>query len=105
MILPHIKSLAPQLTVPYLENLIQEKKEQGADFHDELIICYLDIILSIKKEDSQQNKGNLKIDVWIISWEDLLLETRKKLISFLEQSPFYRAEKMLSRFPSDGNIL
>jgi hypothetical protein len=57
-VLAHIRQLAPQVVVPYLEFIINKRKETGADFHNELIFNYLDTILALKKDSTvYQQKG------------------------------------------------
>lgn len=35
---------------------------------------------------------------------DLVLKTRTKLLQFLDESTFYKAERILSRLPVDGKL-
>jgi hypothetical protein len=112
-VLAHIKLTAPALTLPYLEFVVHDMKDASADFHNELIFLYLDTVLAIRR-DAPRMFFLLSLAAHSVVVADaqrvvagteggLLGETRRKLISFLETSQHYTPEKMLSRFPFNGN--
>jgi len=93
-VLIHLKTTKAVLVVPYLEYIIKNG-EKGADFHNELIFQYLDVIkVLISDPIYQENRKGAAG-----SETGLLGQTRKKLLQFLEDSQYYNPEKMLSRFP------
>eukprot|EP01104_Vermistella_antarctica_P012521 TRINITY_DN3647_c0_g1_i2.p1 TRINITY_DN3647_c0_g1~~TRINITY_DN3647_c0_g1_i2.p1 ORF type:complete len:916 (-),score=175.96 TRINITY_DN3647_c0_g1_i2:3010-5757(-) len=99
-VLNHIQKLAPQLTVPYLEWVIADCNNTDADCHNELIFNYLDIIVTLKRDEkSMRHMTGGRVTAG--NEPGMLGKTRKKLLIFLEKSPHYTPEKMLSRFPFD----
>eukprot|EP01116_Phalansterium_solitarium_P000135 TRINITY_DN10090_c0_g1_i1.p1 TRINITY_DN10090_c0_g1~~TRINITY_DN10090_c0_g1_i1.p1 ORF type:complete len:892 (-),score=174.91 TRINITY_DN10090_c0_g1_i1:69-2744(-) len=95
-VLAHVKQHAPELVVPYLEHVIQ-RGETGAEFHNELIFTYLDMIMVLKRDAVSKPETSLPPG----SEPGLLGQTRAKLLAFLASSQHYMAERMLSRFPFD----
>lgn len=99
IVLKHIKGLNPnaakKITVPYLEWLINERGEKLPEFHNELIIEYLNKVLDIKKRapSSSQIHG-----MRAGTEPGRLGEIRKLLVDFLEKSEYYAAEKLLPLF-------
>ncbi len=99
-ILTHVKQLAPQEVVPFLEHIINKRKETAAEFHNELVFNYLDTILALKKDSPMQSKGRMQAG----TEPGLLGTTRKKLLLFLEESKYYAPEKILTKCPYDGTL-
>ncbi|KAI8342574.1 vacuolar sorting protein 39 domain 2-domain-containing protein [Chlamydoabsidia padenii] len=77
-VLHHLASISDNLTIQYLEYIMDELHDQTPEFHNRLAIAYLDKI----KADHKNT-------------------TRGKLLQFLAESTHYRAEKILSRLPMD----
>uniref|UniRef100_A0A8C5RF85 Vam6/Vps39-like protein n=1 Tax=Laticauda laticaudata TaxID=8630 RepID=A0A8C5RF85_LATLA len=85
------------LTIPYLEHVIDIWNESGSEFHNCLIQLYCEKVQGLMKEyltsfppvPAGEEEGELG-------------EYRKKLISFLESSSYYNAEQLISDFPFDG---
>ena len=93
----HIKNLKKEdAALKYLEFIIETKGEKESSFHNELIFVYLDKIMTLKSIIPTENN---KIKAG--TEPGLLGQFRKKLLGFLENSSFYKAETMLSRFPKD----
>ena len=99
-ILNHIKNLKNEasrkkLTIPYLEWLINVKKDTTSRFHDELILHYLSVVLGLKKQappTSTIHKLRAGTE------PGRLGTTRKLLVEFLESSQYYSPEKILPTF-------
>ena len=98
VILSHIKQIradaAKKITVPYLEWLINERKETNPDFHNELVLEYLNKVLDIKKRAPQNSDTAVRAG----SERGRLGEIRKLLVEFLGRSKYYTAEKLLPTF-------
>ncbi|KAG0044852.1 Vam6/Vps39-like protein [Gryganskiella cystojenkinii] len=86
-IISYLERLSLDLCVVYLEHVIHELDDQTSEFHNTLVISYLAQI----QRDLAQPGG-----------ESIVLKTRAKLLQFLDQSTFYKAERILSRLPVDG---
>ncbi|CAO3593293.1 unnamed protein product [Absidia cylindrospora] len=83
-VLHHLASISDDLTIQYLEYIMDELHDQTPEFHNRLAIAYL-----------------VKIKTTEISKDEKAL-TRKKLLKFLAESTHYRAEKILYQLPMDG---
>mmetsp|Transcript_36694 Transcript_36694/g.63004 ORF Transcript_36694/g.63004 Transcript_36694/m.63004 type:complete len:862 (+) Transcript_36694:53-2638(+) len=99
VILNHIKTIrndaAKKITVPYLEWLVQEKKEENPDFHNELALEYLNKVADIKKRTTTSSENrNLRA----AEERGRLGEIRRLLVEFLEKSKHYTPEKLLPTF-------
>eukprot|EP01091_Cochliopodium_minus_P003418 TRINITY_DN132_c0_g2_i1.p1 TRINITY_DN132_c0_g2~~TRINITY_DN132_c0_g2_i1.p1 ORF type:complete len:480 (+),score=145.39 TRINITY_DN132_c0_g2_i1:145-1440(+) len=104
----HIKSITSQkkenLALKYLEFVIEKKGENDPSFHNELIFVYLDNIVTLKHIlpfNSHNESEKTEVTVKAGTEPGLLGQYRKKLLVFLENSSFYKAETMLSRFPQN----
>ncbi|KAI8061931.1 vacuolar sorting protein 39 domain 2-domain-containing protein [Thamnidium elegans] len=75
-VLQHLESISSDLAIQYLEYIIEDLHDESPEFHNRLVIAYLDKIHSDRKG-------------------------KKALISFLTDSSYYKAEKILSRLPID----
>ncbi|KAI8067712.1 vacuolar sorting protein 39 domain 2-domain-containing protein [Gilbertella persicaria] len=85
-VLQHLESISGDLAIHYLEYVIEELHDESPEFHNRLVIAYLDKITKDKTiVQDKEKKSNL----------------RSRLISFLTDSVFYKAEKILSRLPID----
>ncbi|KAI7894427.1 CNH domain-containing protein [Mucor mucedo] len=82
-VLQHLESISSDLAIQYLEYIIEELHDESPEFHNRLVIAYLDKINADKKDDEKKNR------------------VRSRLISFLTDSSHYKAEKILSRLPID----
>ncbi|KAI8973310.1 vacuolar sorting protein 39 domain 2-domain-containing protein [Mycotypha africana] len=75
-VLRHLESVSGDLAIEYLEFIIEELRDESPEFHNKLIIAYLNEIIANK-------------------------ELKSRLLTFLTESSFYKAEKILSRLPID----
>ena len=99
VVLAHIKQLAPQNIVPYLEHVINVQKDTTPEFHNELLLNYLDNILLTKKDSLPITHKGAR--VFAGTEPGILGSTRRKMLDFLEQSLYYNPEKILTKFPYD----
>eukprot|EP00047_Mylnosiga_fluctuans_P005237 m.239225 g.239225 ORF g.239225 m.239225 type:complete len:847 (-) comp13451_c0_seq1:124-2664(-) len=77
-VVTHLKAVAPVLVVPYLEHIIRTWGENGAEFHNQLLLAYLDRVL--KAGFSEQGPE------------------RRQLLNFLNASQYYKPETMMTHF-------
>lgn len=77
-VLEHLKSFAPQMVVPYLEHIIHTWNEVGPEFHNQLVLSYLDRVLKVGFMEPGRE--------------------REQLLEFLQRSPHYLPQTMLTRF-------
>ena len=96
LVLKHIDKMAPTEVSEYLEFIIGQGETDPA-FHNELVINYLNSCKAILKNPSSNQRVAQKADSEI----GLLGVCRKKLLKFLETSKYYKAERMLSQFPTN----
>lgn len=108
-VLQHLESISGDLAIQYLEYIIEELHDESPEFHNRLVIAYLDKIKSDKKkqgkEESQQEenkRSNLTVSPPENKDQELKSDLRSRLISFLTDSSHYKAERILSRLPIDG---
>ncbi|KAL7310879.1 Vacuolar morphogenesis protein 6 [Mucor circinelloides] len=85
-VLHHLESISSDLAIQYLEYIIEELHDESTEFHNRLVIAYLDKINSDKQGVDKENA---------------IANVRSRLISFLTDSSCYKAEKILSRLPID----
>ncbi|KAF1804913.1 CNH domain-containing protein [Mucor lusitanicus] len=85
-VLHHLESISSDLAIQYLEYIIEELHDESTEFHNRLVIAYLDKINSDKHGVDKENTN---------------ASVRSRLISFLTDSSCYKAEKILSRLPID----
>ncbi|KAI9281130.1 CNH domain-containing protein [Sporodiniella umbellata] len=85
-VLSHLESISSDLVIQYLEYIIQDLRDESPEYHDRLVFAYLDKINLHKKQ--KDNKDNMS-------------KTRARLLSFLTESAFYNARRMLTRLPDD----
>lgn len=92
-VLDHLKRTCPDpsISIMYLESLIHDGEEVDWTFHNELIVLYLESLLKWAPSIDKDSELKLKYD-----------EMRSKLIKFLQSSPHYLAEKLLTKFPWDS---
>jgi len=95
-VVKHIKAEAPDLLIAYLEHIVMKGDEKEPEFHNELILHYLDTVRTLQREALGSTEA-----FEAGSEPGLLGPTRKKLLGFLKKSKYYNPEKMLSRFPFD----
>ncbi|KAI8993253.1 CNH domain-containing protein [Pilobolus umbonatus] len=84
-ILEHLESISGDLTIQYLEYIIEELHDESPEFHNRLVIAYLDKIMNDRENDDKEARNTL----------------RSRLLAFLTESSHYKAEKILSRLPID----
>ncbi|KAI8366276.1 CNH domain-containing protein [Choanephora cucurbitarum] len=86
-VLQHLESISGDLAIRYLEYVIEVLHDESPEFHNRLVIAYLDSITKNKKIANDAEKKN---------------NIRARLIAFLTDSSCYKAERILSRLPMDG---
>ncbi|KAI1318862.1 Vacuolar morphogenesis protein 6 [Mortierella claussenii] len=86
-IISYLERLSLDLCVMYLEHVIHELGDQTSEFHNTLVVSYL---------------AQIQRDSALPDNEDTVQNTRAKLLQFLDESTFYKAERILSRLPVDG---
>jgi hypothetical protein len=120
----HLKNNVPDKTVAifYAECLVLRHKSENPFFHNELIFCYVDHVSQLLYAQKEGNTKSAKAgrgeqaQAPIID-DDAKAQTvtytliadergqignyRRKLLSFLERSAFYSADKVLSWFPRE----
>ncbi|KAG0022469.1 Vam6/Vps39-like protein [Entomortierella chlamydospora] len=86
-IISFLERLSLDLCVMYLEHVIHELNDQTSEYHNTLVVSYL---AQIQRDMAMEGK------------DDSVQKTRTKLLQFLDESTFYKAERILSRLPVDG---
>ncbi|KAK9711159.1 Vacuolar morphogenesis protein 6 [Basidiobolus ranarum] len=89
-VIEHLHHYAPEMCIPYLEHIIHELDDKNSEFHNSLIILYLNKIM----EDEHDHI------IGSVTEDDN--STRQKLIKFLNESTSYKAEKILGQLTTDG---
>ncbi|KAG0343692.1 Vam6/Vps39-like protein [Podila humilis] len=85
-IIAYLERLSLDLCVVYLEHIIHELGDQTSEFHNTLVVSYLAQI--------QRDSAAVR--------DETVQATRTKLLQFLDESTFYKAERILSRLPVDS---
>ncbi|KAG0198890.1 Vam6/Vps39-like protein [Mortierella sp. GBA30] len=85
-VIAYLERLSLDLCVLYLEHVIHILGDETSEFHNTLVVSYL---AQIQRDSAMA--GN----------EDVL-KTKAKLLQFLNESSFYKAERILSRLPIDS---
>ncbi|GAA6050759.1 hypothetical protein JCM3770_006612 [Rhodotorula araucariae] len=80
-VMAHLEKVGRDVCIRYLEHIIHELGEQGADFHEKLVELYL---AAVQAPSSGRDEM-----------------AYKKLLDFLESSSSYRPDRMLGRLPSE----
>ncbi|GAA5987416.1 hypothetical protein JCM10908_001946 [Rhodotorula pacifica] len=80
-VMAHLESVDRVVCIRYLEHVIHQLGEQGADFHEKLIDLYLQ---ALRANPSTRDE-----------------KVYKKLLDLLETSTSYRADRILGRLPSE----
>ncbi|KAL1915253.1 uncharacterized protein VTP21DRAFT_7529 [Calcarisporiella thermophila] len=88
-VLEHLETFSLDLSIQYLEYIIHNLGDETPDLHNRLISSYLAKMQEHGELDGQAH------------YEEMSSE-RRKLLLFLEQSTYYRAERVLSQLPIDG---
>ncbi|KAJ3076345.1 Vam6/Vps39-like protein [Podochytrium sp. JEL0797] len=103
-ILAFFEHKSPVLETQYLEHLIQKVKSEQPEFHDRLVLLYLQELvdtMAVMDGNPPQTGGR------VLEMEDgddinaEFYEMRKRLVVFLESSRWYRPERIVSLFPED----
>lgn len=55
-VLRHLESISSDLAIQYLEYIIDELHDESPEFHNRLVIAYLDKIISDKKQGKLHKK-------------------------------------------------
>ncbi|KAJ3240486.1 Vam6/Vps39-like protein [Chytriomyces hyalinus] len=95
-----------QLETRYLEYLIGNLDSDRPEFHDRIVLLYLQRLVeqltrSDPPVDATGNFEMLFVDSEVEASSSEFLLLRKKLVLFLENSKFYRPERLISLFPDD----
>ena len=103
-VLTHLEKVSSDLALRYLECLVYRRGDRTPEFHNKLIMYYLERILTSEqlKRRNESGSGFVSSATEKTSGQLTMDQYRRKLASFLEQSRWYRPERMLSRFPVDG---
>ncbi|XP_059173340.1 vam6/Vps39-like protein [Physella acuta] len=100
-VLDYLEKISEDLTIPYLEYIIIDRKDQTEEFHNRLVDAYRDKVQKLRQEHIHSlPEGHRPNEIGYERGE--LGEYRKKLVSFLHKSQFYIPERLLTRFPTDG---
>ncbi|KAJ3101038.1 hypothetical protein HDU97_001681 [Phlyctochytrium planicorne] len=86
-ILDFLEKISPYVEADYLEHMISELSIDAPEYHDRLVLNYLQTIMRalVANEDQKQFSS-----------------VREKLSKFLNSSKHYRAERILPLFPEDA---
>ena len=93
-----LQLLPKRLVIAFLEHCIHRRGEKGADFHNQLILEYLDSTLTLLQTSAYQSMEQTSRPR-AGDEGGQLGAARTKLLDFLSSSTSYTAEKMLVRFP------
>ncbi|KAF9960501.1 Vam6/Vps39-like protein [Mortierella alpina] len=85
-IIAYLERLSLDLCVLYLEHVIHVLGDETSEFHNTLVVSYL---------------AQIQRDSAVTGNEDTP-KTKAKLLQFLDESTFYKAERILSRLPVDS---
>ncbi|GAA6044405.1 hypothetical protein JCM8097_002743 [Rhodosporidiobolus ruineniae] len=80
----HLEKIGREVCIRYLEHVVHQLGEQGAEFHEKLIELYLAELVERRKKGEAITSSPLYA----------------KLLAFLSSSTSYRADRMLGRLPS-----
>ncbi|CAG8660017.1 8216_t:CDS:10, partial [Dentiscutata erythropus] len=98
-VLKYLEGFSYDLCIMYLEHIIGELHDPTPDFHNKLIINYLN---KIQRLSSQAPSDNSNLNHPPSGSEtETSDEINKKLLKFLETSTHYKAEKILGHLPLD----
>ncbi|CAG8513454.1 4628_t:CDS:10 [Ambispora leptoticha] len=92
-VLKYLEQFSPDLCIIFLEHIIYGLGDQTSEYHNRLIMAYLNKLRRLNHE-IEVNGSSEKI-------QKSLEETDKKLLNFLDESQFYRAEKILGQLRFD----
>ncbi|KAF9334368.1 Vam6/Vps39-like protein [Podila minutissima] len=86
-IISYLERLSLDLCLVYLEHIIHELDDQTSEFHNTLVVSYL---------------AQIQRDSAVTGKDETVQKTKAKLLQFLDESTFYKAERILSRLPVDS---
>ncbi|CAG8709159.1 3559_t:CDS:10, partial [Funneliformis mosseae] len=95
-VLNYLEDISYDLCIKYLEHIIYELKDRTPDYHNKLVFIYL---AKIQNLESQKQKSNSEEIIGSLVKE--IEDTNNSLLKFLDDSNFYKAEKILGRLPLD----
>ncbi|XP_019851602.1 PREDICTED: vam6/Vps39-like protein [Amphimedon queenslandica] len=99
-VLAHLGNIAPALRIQYLEHIIQRWKDTTPEFHNELILIYMNEIVNNKLPQYLKSiRGRPRAKAGEEPGE--LGYLRSRLLHFLQSSKYYEPEGLISRFPQD----
>ena len=61
----HLESISSDLAIQYLEYIIEELHDEAPEFHNRLVIAYLDKINSDKKEGKTKEKLSFNLQKFL----------------------------------------
>lgn len=111
-VMAHLESVSRDVCIRYLEHVIHQLGEQGAEFHEKLIDLYLQSLHATKSCTFRLpplRSPALRFAPRRIGESDALMSLAapneaavyKKLLDLLESSTSYRADRILGRLPSE----
>jgi tetratricopeptide (TPR) repeat protein len=92
-VLNFLDKISPVLSLQYLEYLVFKRGDRTPEFHNKLVMTYLDRVVAEMSQPRPKSPISPLVDTPMESH-------RLRLQRFLERSTFYRADRILSRFPS-----
>ncbi|RIB02187.1 vacuolar sorting protein 39 domain 2-domain-containing protein [Gigaspora rosea] len=98
-VLKYLEGFSYDLCIMYLEHIIGELHDPTPDFHNKLIINYLNKIQRLSSHAPSDNSDLSHPPSG--SEAETSDEINKKLLKFLETSTHYKAEKILGHLPLD----
>ncbi|KAG0231170.1 Vacuolar morphogenesis protein 6 [Actinomortierella wolfii] len=86
-IIHYLERLSLDLCVQYLEHIINKLEDHTSEYHNTLVVSYLS---QIQRDSMEEGR------------EEDVAATRAKLLKFLDESTYYKAERILGRLPVDS---
>ncbi|KAJ3294644.1 Vam6/Vps39-like protein [Borealophlyctis nickersoniae] len=100
-----LDQISPSFAITYLEHLVWEQNESTPEFHDRLVLCYLDQL----SKDLVSRVGldgpmlpNRPVGDTSVQPRKSFWSMRRTLARFLEVSKVYDAEQVLKAFPENA---
>ena len=101
-VVDYLEKFDPQVSVRYIEYLIQEKQEDDAVFHDRLAELYLGIAVNAKKRGDegtfQFSRSTWSIHIFTLERRE---EVYSKLLHFIDTTNHYHPARLYGRL-SEG---
>ena len=106
-VMAHLESVSRDVCIRYLEHVIHQLGEQGAEFHEKLIDLYLQTLHATKSCTFPRSRCTPHPRRTVSQRPDHYRSAArneavyKKLLDLLESSTSYRADRILGRIPSE----